>query len=67
MMLRADITLRGAVIHERLVAELGFTGSYQRINVSQRSRSALADTEVEAARGGGTSPGERMCAGSMRM
>ncbi len=28
--LRADITLKGSVIHERLVAEHGFTGSYQR-------------------------------------
>lgn len=33
MMLRADITLRGTVIHERLVAEHGFTGSYQRVKV----------------------------------
>jgi transposase len=29
--LRADITVKGAVIHERLVAEHGFTGSYQRV------------------------------------
>ena len=28
--LRADITLKAAVIHERLVAEHGFTGNYQR-------------------------------------
>lgn len=28
--LRIDITLKGSVIHERLVAEHGFTGSYQR-------------------------------------
>jgi transposase len=29
--LRADITIKGAVIHERLVTEHGFTGSYQRV------------------------------------
>jgi transposase len=31
--LRADITLKGAVIHERLVAEHGFTGHYQRVKM----------------------------------
>ena len=31
--LRADITLRASVIHERLVAEYGFTGSYQRVKL----------------------------------
>ena len=31
--LRADITIKGSVIHERLVAEHGFTGSYQRVKV----------------------------------
>ncbi len=31
--LRADITLKGAVIHERLVAGHGFTGSYQRVKM----------------------------------
>jgi transposase len=31
--LRADITLRGSVIHERLVAEYGFTASYQRVKL----------------------------------
>src|SRR4051794_34758017 len=31
--LRADITLKGSVIHERLVAEHGFPGSYQRVKV----------------------------------
>src|SRR5680860_426492 len=29
--LRKDITLKGSVIHERLAAEHGFTGSYQRV------------------------------------
>jgi transposase len=31
--LRADIGLRGSVIHERLVADYGFTGSYQRVKM----------------------------------
>ncbi|MGH3446924.1 MAG: IS21 family transposase [Nocardioidaceae bacterium] len=31
--LRADITLKGSVIYERLVAEYGFTGSYQRVKM----------------------------------
>jgi len=31
--LRTDITLKATVIHERLVAEHGFTGNYQRVKV----------------------------------
>ncbi|WP_456115212.1 IS21 family transposase [Streptomyces broussonetiae] len=31
--LRADITLKGTVIHERLVAQYGFTGNYQRVKI----------------------------------
>lgn len=31
--LRSDIALKGTVIHERLVAEHGFTGSYQRVKM----------------------------------
>jgi len=31
--LRRDITVRASVIHERLVAEHGFTGSYQRVKI----------------------------------
>jgi len=31
--LRADVALKGTVIHERLVAEHGFTGNYQRVKV----------------------------------
>lgn len=31
--LRADITLKGTVIHERLVAEHGFSGNYQRVKM----------------------------------
>ena len=32
-MAAADIALKGIVIHERLVAEYGFTGSYQRVKL----------------------------------
>lgn len=31
--LRADVTLKASVVHERLVAEHGFTGHYQRVKV----------------------------------
>ena len=31
--LRVDLTLRGSVIHERLTAEYGFAGSYQRVKM----------------------------------
>ena len=31
--LRADITLRASVIHERLAAQYGFTGNYQRVKM----------------------------------
>ena len=31
--LRADIELKGTVIHERLVADYGFTGHYQRVKM----------------------------------
>jgi transposase len=31
--LRQDVTLKGSVIHERLVAEHGFTGHYQRVKM----------------------------------
>lgn len=31
--LRADVTLKGSVIHERLVAEYEFTGHYQRVKM----------------------------------
>lgn len=32
-MLRRDIAIKGTVVHERLVAEHGFTGSYQRVKM----------------------------------
>ena len=31
--LRSDLALKGTVIHERLVAEYGFTGHYQRVKM----------------------------------
>ena len=31
--LRADLTIKGTVVHERLVAEYGFTGHYQRVKM----------------------------------
>jgi transposase len=41
--LRNDINLRGSVIHERLVNEYGFTGSYQRVKLfCQEARPRLA-------------------------
>ena len=48
--LRADVTLKGSVIHERLVAELGFTGSYQRVKMflaEARPRIAAELAEVD--------------------
>ncbi|MGW4231223.1 hypothetical protein ACWEF9_18345 [Streptomyces sp. NPDC004980] len=51
-MLRAEILLKGAVIHERLVAEYGFTASCQRIKMYlQEARPRIAE-EL------GISPGE---------
>jgi hypothetical protein len=48
--LRRGLTLTGAVIHERLIAEDGFTGSYQRVKTSlaearPRIADELADTD----------------------
>ena len=31
--LRADLRIKGTVVHERLVAEHGFTGHYQRVKM----------------------------------
>ena len=48
--LRKDITLKGSVIHERLVAEHGFTGSYQRVKmflVEARPRVAAELAEAD--------------------
>lgn len=46
--LRADITLKGSVIHERLVAEYGYDASYQRVKIFlQRVRPRIA-AELDA-------------------
>ncbi|MFG1682938.1 IS21 family transposase [Nonomuraea sp. NPDC049269] len=51
-MLRAEILLKGAVIHERLVPDYGFTGNYQRVKIYlQEARPRIA-AEL------GISPGE---------
>ncbi|MEV5321718.1 IS21 family transposase [Streptomyces sp. NPDC052687] len=43
-MLRAEITIKGAVIHERLVQEYGFTGNYQRVKLYvQEARPRIAE------------------------
>jgi transposase len=54
--LRVDITLKATVIHERLVAEHGFTGSYQRVKMHlaearPRIAAELADTDENRLRG----------------
>jgi transposase len=41
--LRAEVLLKGTVIHERLVAEYGFTGNYQRVKMYlQEARPRIA-------------------------
>ncbi|WP_155055341.1 IS21 family transposase [Streptomyces blattellae] len=42
-MLRAELLIKGTVVHERLVAEYGFTGSYQRVKLYlQEARPRIA-------------------------
>jgi transposase len=42
-MLRAEILLKGAVVHERLIADYGFAGSYQRVKLYlQEARPRIA-------------------------
>ncbi|MGT2527239.1 IS21 family transposase [Streptomyces nojiriensis] len=51
-MLRSEILIKGAVVHERLVAEYGFAGTYQRVKLyMQEARPRIAQ-EL------GISPGE---------
>jgi transposase len=50
--LRADIELRASVIHERLVDQYGFTGSYQRVKVFV----AEARPRIAAELAGGDNP-----------
>ena len=47
--LRQDITLKGSVIHERLVTEHGFTGSYQRVKVHLAEARPRIATELAEA------------------
>ncbi|WP_456340783.1 IS21 family transposase [Streptomyces mirabilis] len=43
-MLRAEILVKGAVVHERLAAEYGFTGNYQRVKIYlQEARPRIAE------------------------
>lgn len=54
--LRVDIALKGTVIHERLVAENGFTGSYQRVKMHladarPRVAAELAEADENPLRG----------------
>ncbi|MEV3856958.1 IS21 family transposase [Streptomyces sp. NPDC050095] len=43
-MLRAEILMKASVIHERLVAEYGFTGNYQRVKLYvQQARPRIAE------------------------
>lgn len=54
--LRADLGLKASVIHERLVAEHGFTGSYQRVKMyaaTARPRIAVEPEAEEENRLGG--------------
>ena len=54
--LRSDLTLKGTVIHERLVAEYGFTGNYQRVKMflaeaRPRIAAALEESDDNPLRG----------------
>ena len=46
--LRADLLLKGTVIHERLVAEHGFTGNYQRVKMFLAEARPRIAAELEA-------------------
>jgi transposase len=46
--LRADIDMRASVIHERLVAQYGFTGSYQRVKLFVRETRPRIAAELAA-------------------
>ncbi len=47
--LRADVTLKGSVIHERLVTQHGFTGSYQRVKMHLAEARPRIAAELAAA------------------
>ena len=46
--LRADVTLKGSVIHERLVDQYGFTGNYQRVKMFLAEARPRMAAELEA-------------------
>lgn len=64
-MLRAEILLKGAVIHERLVAEYGFAINYQRVKIYlQEARPASRRNWASAqASWRGCTAGSRWCPG----
>jgi hypothetical protein len=45
--LRADVSLKGTVIHERLVTEHGFTGNYQRVKMFLAEARPRITAEIE--------------------
>ena len=47
-MLKRDVGLKASVIHERLVAEYGFTGHYQRVKMACRQLRPLVEDELDA-------------------
>ena len=51
-MLRSEILIKGAVVHERLVAEYGFPGTYQRVKLYMQEARPRTAEEL------GISPGE---------
>lgn len=53
--LRADLRLRASVIHERLVAEHGFTGHYQRVKMHVATVRPALQAELDGPGGGGLS------------
>lgn len=57
-MLRAEVLMKAAVIHERLAREYGFTGNYQRVKLYvQEARPRIAGgTGYHAAGAGGDAP-----------
>ncbi len=44
--LRSDVSLKGSVIYERLVAEHGFTGHYQRVKMHLATVRPLSQDEL---------------------
>ena len=57
-MLRSEILMKAAVIHERLASEYGFTGNYQRVKLYlQEARPRIAaELGISPGTGGAASP-----------